>query len=222
MGSKRNELVIMEDRMRVCELMAKGYTSPTEIAAKLNESRSVSEHVTVGMVKSDIKYMENKFLERGLEHYEVYRNRIESSINLLKRTFWEGYELSTKKKITIESQEVMDEETFEERALYGYDEGDKEGVLRNAKVKEEMRTEGNVAFLNGVLACEDRLMKLYGMEVSRIALTDTTGQKDISNPLEDVKRLLEEQQSRLLPSYDVEGTIEDDSTTNGERIVDAD
>lgn len=197
---KRNEVMIMEDRAKVCELYAKGYTSATEIASIINIGRDLYSQITTHQVRQDLKYMEKKYIESGVVNYALAVNQSKYNLNLLKRTLWEGYQLSRKKKITIESQEVLTRELHEEMLEYGtsldvedlYSEHNPEEKMRAAKIKEEMRGEGNIAFLQGILAVEDRLNKLDGIDTpSKFAFTDVTGQKDVmGNPLEEMKNLI--------------------------------
>ncbi len=173
---------IAHDRAKVCELLMKGYRSVSEIASIINENRPVEKHISDGQIRNDIEFMKNQYLERGLENFHFYRNQLEDEINFLKKTFYHGYELSRRSKVTLESDKLVieDEDMYDDVLDRGLDiDGDENNFQRVARVKEEKRLEGNPAFLQGVRDCIDRLAKLYGVDApNKVALTDVTGQND--------------------------------------------
>lgn len=191
---RRNELEIAEDRAKVCRLLAMGYRSKTEIAAIINEGRDDSMKITPQQVAYDLEYMKNKYLSQGIEDFKVYRNQIVDELNLLKRTYWKGYELSRRNKISIESEAIVEDEDYETLVSEGVGLKQGEKVFqRMAKTREEQRLEGNVSFLQGVQACIDREAKIYGIDApSKVALTDPSGTKESTNILDYMKTKMNE------------------------------
>lgn len=199
--SKRNEILIAQDRARVCDLLRMGYRSKTEIASILNENRDKNEHITPAQVANDIEFMRNMYLEQGLEDYNIYRNQILDEINMLQRTYWKGYDLSRRSKITIESESVVDNEEYDILREEGLGLRPDEDIFnRNIRAREETRAEGNPAFLQGVQACIDRKSKIYGIDApNKVALTDPSGTKEASSAVELMKQRMDELSERLEP-----------------------
>src|SRR6476661_5605874 len=190
---KRNEIEIAHDRAKVCELLNKGYRSRTEIASIINEGRPVNKHISDQQIRNDIEYMSNLYMEKGLEDFNYYRNQLEDEIQLLKRTFYKGYEMSRRNKITLESEAVVieDEENYEhllENGLEDSNDSEEKSFQRVGKLREERRLEGNPAFLQGVQGCIDRLMKLYGVEAPSKMSLDVKGSLEVT----DVALLMKE------------------------------
>lgn len=186
--------MIAEDRAKVCQLLLMGYKSRAEIAAIINEGRDTSLHITPSQVSYDIDYMKKKLMEKGIEDYTLYRNQAIEELDLLARTYWKGYELSRRNKITIESEAIVDEDEFDEMVKEGIRLNPTEKVFqRMAKAREEQRLEGNPAFLQGVLACIDRKAKIYGVDApSKMSLTDVSGTKDATDILSFMKQKMDE------------------------------
>lgn len=199
MAGKRNELMIAEDRAKVCKLLAMGYTSKTEIASIINSGREQQFHISATQIHNDIEYMKNKYLETGIEDFKIYRNKVLDEINLLQRTYWEGYELSRRNKISIESEQVLEEEEYDDTMKEGLQLTSGEKIFqRVARTREEQRLEGNPAYLQGVGACIDRKAKIYGVDgTNKIALTDVTGTRDAV----DIAQLMKDKMDALASKH---------------------
>lgn len=184
--SRRNEVLIAQDRATICNLLRKGYRSRTEIASIINENRDKDAHVTPEQVGYDIEFMRKKYLEQGLEDFNAYRNQILDELAFLQRTYWEGYELSRRSKITLESEAVVDEENYGILSEEGLGLQPNENVFnRQVRTREEQRLEGNVAYLQGVERVIDRKAKIYGVDApNKIALTDPSGNNEATNVFE--------------------------------------
>jgi hypothetical protein len=206
--SRRNEIQIAQDRAKVCDLLRQGFRSKTEIASILNEHREKDSYVTPQQVAADIEYMKEKYLNQGIEDYNLYRNQIIDELNMLKRTYWKGYDLSRRNKISIESKFITDKEDYEGVLEEGIGLGEDEDVFsRQADIREETRVEGNPSFLQGVQTCIDRIAKIYGIDApNKIALTDPSGQVEATNAFELMKRRMDELESRRNQAEDVAET----------------
>ena len=172
----------------------KGYRSKTEIASIINESRAVEFHINPSQVANDIEAMKKRFLDKGIEDYTAYRNQLLEELNLLKKTYWEGYQLSRRNKITIESEAILDNDEYDKDLTEGLGLRPNENVfIRQAKTKEEQRLEGNVAYLQGVLSVIDREAKMIGVDApSKVALTDPSGKNSSTNVFDFMKERLDE------------------------------
>lgn len=195
---RRNELEIAEDRARVAELLHKGYRSKTEIANIINVGKSLDKHITPEQVKYDIEAIIKKHTDRTAVDYNGYRNQLLQELYLLKKTLWEGYELSRRNKITIESEAILDEEEYSRDISEGLGVKSNENVfLRQAKTKEEVRLEGNLGFLQGVLSVIDREAKMVGIDApSKVALTDSNGKDSATNAYDFMVSKLDELANR--------------------------
>ncbi len=203
---KRTEIMVAEDRAKVCELLARGITNRSEMARIINEHRAVEFHVVATQIGKDIKQMEADYLELGFEHLEVYRHQAMNEMKYLIKTLYEGYEKSRVNKMTLESMksietpdeydEIMNDQEFQQGNLDGI-----HPFGRDAKVKEEFRGEGNPAFLNGIKACLDSLNKIRGVEgANKLALTDPSGTEEYSGVAELMKARMDELASRNAPT----------------------
>ena len=192
--NKRTEMMIAEDRAKVCSLLARGFESNTEIAAVINENRELAYHISPAQIAYDKEYMKKKYLEKGIEDFAVYRGQILSELEELTRTYWVAYELSRRNKITIESDAVVDEEQYDILGNEGLGMQSGEKIFnRLAKTKEEQRLEGNPAFLQGVKSCIEQKAKMLGVDgTNKIALTDTTGTKNAVDVLDYLTQQIDE------------------------------
>jgi hypothetical protein len=196
--SRRNELMIVEDRATVCELFRRGYRSRTEIASIMNENRDKNFHVTPSQVGDDLQFMKNKLIEKGIEDLSYYRNTIVDELNHLQRAYWRGYDLSRRTKITLESEAVTDSEEYDVLKNEGLGlKPDEDVFARNVRTREEQRAEGNPAFLAGVQTCIDRKAKIYGVDApSKVALTDPSGNNSATNVFDVLISKLDEAEKR--------------------------
>jgi hypothetical protein len=186
--------MIAEDRARVCDLLRKGYKSRTEMCLIINEGRDPQFHISPAQVGKDISYMKDKYLEQGFDDLKVVRNTIIDQLDLLKRTYWHGYELSRRSKITLESEGITNDEEYQNLRERGLELQTDENIFdRQTRVREESRAEGNPAFLQGVLSCIDRQARIYGIDApSKVSLTDPSGTKEASSAFELMKRKMDE------------------------------
>jgi len=173
---------IAQDRARVCELLLQGVETRAEIADIINTGRPVEQHISVAQIQNDIDVMKKRHKEKGVQDYDAHLNRLLDELKLVKKSYWKGYELSRRNKISIESDFIADEDEYAEIVKDGVGlDPDAEKVFnRMAKIREEVRLEGNPAFLQGVLTCIEKETKLLGLDVNKIAMTDVTGQKGVS------------------------------------------
>lgn len=196
--AQRDEVTRAQDRARVCELLLKGY-SKAEITMLINKDKAdVKDHISVQQVRTDIEFMRNEYLKQGIEDYRVYRLQAIDELNLLKKTYWEAYELSRRNKLTIESESILDEEDYLSVLEEGMGLRPNESVFgRNARTREEVRLEGNPVFLQGVRDCRAALNKIYGIEApEKLALTDPTGQHEAGSIAELMKQKMDELSER--------------------------
>lgn len=204
--AKRTELMIAEDRAKVCEYLARGITNRAEMARLLNAHRAEEFHISAQQVAKDIKIMEEEYLEKGFENLEIYRHRAMNELQYLIKMYYEAYERSCKNKITLESVKSVDSEDE-------YDEMMNESELtqdsidgmhnfnRDAKVKEEYRGEGNPAFLNGIKAALDSLNKIRSVDgATKVALTDPSGTEEYLGIAEMMKARMDELSGREAPT----------------------
>lgn len=177
---KRTEEMAAHDRARVCELLLQGYTSNKQIAKIINEGRDKEYQVSPHQVAADIRYMEGKYLEQGLEDLHATKNQAIAELKYLMTVYYSAYERSTKNKMTVESiQNIDTDEAYSELMGQQTNFDEATPMTRTGKVKEESRLEGNPAFLNGVKACLDSINKIRNIDgVNKIALTDPTGTQD--------------------------------------------
>lgn len=202
---KRNEVMIVEDRARVCELLARGHRNKVEMARILNENRPEELHISPQQIGKDIKAMQDAYLEKGFENLEVYRHQAMQELLYLIKVSFDSFEQSKGKKITvestkgIESQEdydqlledgVVDQEEFEEFNGFG----------REGKIKEEIIKGGNPAFLNTIKSCFDSLNKIRGVDgTTKVALTDPSGTEQYTGIADVMKARLDELAGRHAP-----------------------
>lgn len=177
---KRTELMIAEDRAKVCELLRRGYTSKAEMAAIINSGRDPEHHISRAQVAKDIEWMENQYIERGLEDLAVAKHKAKDRLLYLMKTYYEGYEASKETEISIEDEDIVGEEVYDE-ILYAADGGETiETISKKVKTKRKFRKEGNVAFLNGVKACIDSIAKIDSADgATKVSLTDPTGTESV-------------------------------------------
>lgn len=191
---KRTEMQIAQDRARVCELLLQGVETRAEIADIINSGRPTEQHISVTQIQHDIDVMKKKHKEKGVQDYDEHLNRLLDELKLVKKSYWKGYELSRRNKISIESDFITDVEEYGELAKegVGLDPYSESVFARQAKVREEVRLEGNPAFLQGVLSCIEKETKLLGLDVNKIAMTDDKGKSDTSNLLTYLKDKISE------------------------------
>jgi hypothetical protein len=219
--SKRTELMIAEDRAKVCDLLARGITNRSEMARIINSGRAEEFHISSQQIGKDIKKMQEDYLERGFESLEVYRHQAMNEMLYLIKTLYEGYERSRVSKITLESMraidtpdeydEVMNQPELEQENLEGI-----HPFNRDAKVKEEYRGEGNPAFLSTIKATLDSLNKIRGIDgATKVALTDPTGTEEFTGIAEMMKARMDELSTREAPTdtdkYLLEAAPEEDA-----------
>lgn len=191
---RRDDLTMEQDRSRVAELLKRGYRSPSQIADIINSTKTNEDlYVSPGVVGNDIKAIKHYYKEQQLDDYNAYRNELIEDLRQLKVTYWEGYLNSQKPKISIELETLATEEEYTLMKQEGLNIEDNEKVfLRNAKVREELRPEGNHAFLQGMFQIDDKISKIYGVDApSKLALTDPSGEHEASSPLTDILTKLE-------------------------------
>lgn len=187
---KRDKLMLARDRERICELLMKGY-KPGQIHRIINEGRAEEYQVTREAIYNDIKVMEKEWMEAGVQNFNAWRMRIVDELLDLKRFLWEQVERSMKNKIKIESENIVDEQEYEEMKEDGIGLPQAGEVFhRKAKITEEMR-DANPAYTQQILAIEDKIAELMGLKgPNKIALTDPTGTYE-ANSAEAVMAILE-------------------------------
>jgi hypothetical protein len=224
--SKRTELMIAEDRAKVCEFLARGIRNRAEMARLLNKGRSEEFHISAQQVGKDIKTMEEEYLERGFENIEIYRHQAMNELIHLIKTLYDAYERSCHPKITLESQkaigdadeydEIMNQPELEQDMLEGMNMFERDG-----KVKEESRLEGNPAFLNGIKAAFDSLNKIRGVDgTTKVALTDPTGTEEFSGIAEMMKQRMDELSVREAPTDTDKFLLEAPKEEENDEVVD--
>ena len=207
--SKRTELMMAEDKYKISELLARGYRSKSEIARILNEGRSEDYHINAQQVGKDIKSLEDAYLDKGFENMEIYRHRAMEELAYLMKVFYEGYELSRIDKITVESVKSIDGELeYDEMLDPSFIEKEEINKVhpfgREGKIKQEMRREGNPAFLNGIKACLDSMNKIRGVDgATKLALTDPSGSQESVGALDFMKQRLDELSTKM-PASDTQ------------------
>jgi hypothetical protein len=191
--------------------MKRGYRSPTQIADIINSDKTNPDmYVSPAVVSNDIKAIKHYYKEQQLEDYNAYRNELIEDLRQLKLTYWEGYLKSMKPKISVEMESLATEDDYELMKAEGLNVEENERVfLRNAKVREEQRPEGNHAFLQGMFQVDDKISKIYGVDApSKVALTDPTGQQEASSPLTDILTKLESFKKPLEIQGEIDGQQE--------------
>lgn len=192
MGQKRNELQIYQDRAKVCELIMRGYRSRSEIASIINDGRDAESHISRSQVAADIDWMKNQYIERGFEDLAVYRHQAIDELTYLLKVYYNSFETSKNNQLTIEEEDIVDDETYEEM-MYDAELGESTGGNKKVKTKKVFRAEGNVAFLNGAKSCLDAINKIRGVDgATKIALTDPTGTEEYTGIVEMMKFKMDE------------------------------
>jgi hypothetical protein len=197
--ASRDPIQIEADRATVAKLYRQGYRSAFEIAQKINEEReNPKDYVTKAMVQTDINTIRERYKNQQIIDYEAYRNEHFANLLELKKLNIEAYKRSTKSKITIESVAVVDADRYDELRELGLQIQEGEDVLlREAKIKEEMRPEGNPAFLSNVFQIDDRIAKFVGIDQpSKTPLSD--GQDSAMSPLDELLLDLDKDKAKLL------------------------
>jgi hypothetical protein len=204
--AKRTELMIFEDRAKVCELQARGVTNRSEMARIINKDRDERFHISAQQIAKDIKLMEEEYLERGFENIEIYRHQAMNELLYLIKVAYESFELSRKNKVTVESfKEGMGEDEYDEIVNQdGMEQEDLDGVnlfARDGKVKEESRGEGNPAFLSIAKSAMDSLNKIRTVDgATKIAMTDATGTQEFTGMAELMKQRMDDLSTRQAPT----------------------
>jgi hypothetical protein len=225
--SKRDEVMVVHDRARICELLARGHRNRSEMARIINEGRPEEMHISAQQVGRDIKLMEEAYMERGMENLEVYRQQALDELTYLVKVYYESFERSRQKKVTVESMKAIgDEEEYDElvaEGILGQQEFENfNGFARDGKIKEESRGEGNPAFLNGIKACFDSINKIRGVDgANKIALTDPSGTEQYTGIADVMKARLDELSAREAPT-DTQKLLLDASPKEDEDFIDVD
>jgi hypothetical protein len=204
MANKRTELMIAEDRAKVCELMARGYRNRSEMARMINHGRDEKFHISAQQVAKDIKAMEDAYMEKGIENLQIAKHQALDELYYLLRMYYESFERSRVNKVTIESQKTIENQEDYDEIMEGVEEDFIEGVHpfdRQGKVKEEYRAEGNPAFLNGAKGVLDSIHKIKNVDgVSKVALTDPSGTEEYMGIAEMMKQQIKELSAREAPT----------------------
>jgi predicted transcriptional regulator len=144
-ATKRNDLQIVKDRVRISELYLSG-KSQAHIASELG--------LTQQMVSYDLSELRRSWTDRAVNALEAARAEELAKIDNLEREYWDAWQSSKK-----EGVETSVENTTGDKAIT------KAGQRKKGR-------DGNPAFLQGVQWCIDRRCKLQGLD--EIRETDMT------------------------------------------------
>lgn len=222
---KRDELVIVKDRAKICELLARGHRNKSEMARIINDGRPEEMHISPQQIGKDIKAMQNAYLERGFENLEVYRHQAMDELLYLVKVSYESFEQSRVRKVTLETMRSIDTpEEYDELFDAALEQQDPEGLNpfgREGKVKEEFRGEGNPAFLNIIKAGLDSLNKIRSVDgTTKLALTDPSGTEQYTGIAEIMKSKLDELAGRHAPE-DTDKFLLDAPPSEDDDAIDA-
>jgi hypothetical protein len=194
MAGKRDELELYEDRARIAELMHQGITNKSELADRINAGRPVSKHISRQTVGNDIEWLKQQWKESALYDFEGARQQALEELDYLKKTAWNEFNASRNPKITTSTEGSAGAEDF--NAIMGGDNPLGDARVSKTVVKEENR-EGNVAYLQLIERIVERQSKLKGIDVSKVALTNSKGE-DVGSVTDKILNSLEAVQSSLL------------------------
>lgn len=135
---KRTPFERERDLVEIARLMVRG-NNVVEIANELKVSAS--------QVRYDIKTVEQRWHDAATDSLNAYKEKELAKLDELERTYWKAWVESLKPKTT----------EYVERG-----EGEKGPQSRTGR-RIEVQT-GNPAYLNGVLSCIDRRIKLLGLD----------------------------------------------------------
>lgn len=121
--------------------------------------------MSTSQVSYDVAKIESRWRSAVVADLNVWKAQELAKIDELERTFWKAWAESLKDKET----------TFTERTS-GQSTEDAEKAEKAEKVRASVRREGssgNPAFLDGVLSCVDRRIKLLGLDAPiRVDITE--------------------------------------------------
>ena len=158
---RKNKLEIAMRRRRVAAMFLKGYSDCTEIADALNETPKV--------IAKDVEIIKEEWRTESVEDYAFYVNQMAAKIDAVEREAWKEWEESKKEKVIKTT----------EREMEGAGETGGEQAIKSQRL--ELKTEkrcGDPRYMEVIQWCYQQRLKLYGLDVLRVAQTTPDGQQE--------------------------------------------